>query len=137
MNNSDSYTYLSKNEVGNRIPDVLAWQTDMPTENYLDTRAGQSYSEYSYTLGTVNAPNFQKGRWYYTYVRTINGLADTDLGRVEPQMTTEFPSGCNNTWCMFTDATCTAHYSGNIWTVSVPRPAGSPMVWSYFSHGCL
>lgn len=137
LDNSDGLTYLTRNEVGQRIPDVLAWQTDMPTETYLDTRYGQSTSEYSYTLGTVNAPSFLKGRWYYTYVRTIDGDASTDLGRVEPQMTYEFPSGCNNTWCMFTDSTCTANYGGNIWTVSVPRPASFPMQWSYFSNGCL
>jgi hypothetical protein len=140
LNNSDGSTYLTRNELCcSRIPDVLAWLTDMPSQTYLDTRLGQSNSEYSYTLGSVNAPNFLKGRWYYAYVRTINGDASTDLGRVEPQYTVENFPGCDNTWCMNTHSICTTAINGNIWIVGVPRPASSPANWYRTApgHGCL
>lgn len=134
---SDGQSYLNPNELCCAgIPDVTAWMSDMPYETYLDTRFGDAESENAYTIGTVNAPNFTTGRWYYTYIRTTNGNASFDSGRIEPQYTEENVGGCNNTWCMFVHDRCEANITGTLWSVPVPRTPGNPVNW-YRSWGCL
>lgn len=116
-------TYLTRAEscCGTRIPQVTSWSTTFPSNwrgdpPYLDTRVGDSPDEWAYTIGTPGGQQLGTGVWYNTYIRAANGDADTDYGRISPQLSTcGFPNPPCDTWSMAADDTC---YS--TWGIAIP-----------------
>lgn len=72
----------------------------MPS-SYLDTRFGDPDYVKAFTIGSADADSLQPATFYYYYIRTPNGDANSDNGYLLAQIGHRVPSGCYTTWCVF------------------------------------
>lgn len=131
--NYDGQTYLNPNSTvyPDCMPLVSYAATSWPAEAkpYLDTRLAQSplvgceTKEVPYTIGAAQASQLSSATWYYNYIRTSDGNAETDRFKLQAQLGHRTPSGCYTTWCSFSDEILNLVPA---WNDSVP----GTMIWS-------
>lgn len=111
--NYDGQAYLNPGSTSypGCMPVVNYAATSWPAEAkpYLDTRlkeppsVGCETEEVPYTIGAAQANQLSSSIWYYNYIRTSEGNAETDRFKVQAQLGHRTPSDCYTTWCSFGD----------------------------------
>jgi hypothetical protein len=119
LNNYDGQTYLDSGQDLWGFPNVTYAASNLPRP-YLDTRFSDPEGEKAYTIGSSEASSIQANTsyWYYNYIRTLEGNADTDTGKLQAQLGYRSPSWCyENTWCSYSIA---IENLISAWNISVP-----------------
>lgn len=119
LNNYDGQTYLDSGQDLWGFPDVTYAASNLPRA-YLDTRFSDPEGEKAYTIGSSEASSIQAytSYWYLNYIRTLEGNADTDTGKLQAQLGYRYPSWCyENTWCSYAITTINLIPA---WNISVP-----------------
>jgi hypothetical protein len=130
-------TYLDRSEIPGRIPKVEYYTSNLPTY-YLDSRLldGTLYGllgtdEVAFTIGCPRASEIKVNTLYTSYIRTKNGDADVDDGKLQAQLGHRKPSSCYGTGCSYADQTVPLVPA---WEVPVPgtkvwsRKVGTPVI---------
>jgi hypothetical protein len=109
-------TYLDRSETLGRIPKVEYYTSNLP-RYYLDTRLLDGPDEVAFTIGSAQASEIKVGTAYMSYIRTKNGDADVDDGKLQAQLGHRTPSFCYGPGCIFGDQIVSLVQA---WEVPVP-----------------
>lgn len=119
LNNYDNRTYLSSSQTIDGIPIVNYWSSNLPRP-YLDTRIGDPSSEKAYTIGSADAFYIWPFQQYWYYIRTSNGNASTDNGKINSQLGYRNPNWCYTTWCSYPDPNTPIYRLVSAWNIPAP-----------------
>lgn len=119
-------TYLDRSEIPGRIPKVEYYTSNLP-RYYLDTRLldGTLWGllgtdEVSFTIGSAQASDIKANTIYTSYIRTKNGDADVDDGKLQAQFGHRTPSSCYGAGCSQHDNNVPIVTLVPAWEVPVP-----------------
>jgi len=91
FNNSDGDHYLG---------DERGWASNLPGK-YLDTQLFDDPALPTYTVGSLKAEDIVEDKPYFTLIRTAQGNASSDTGKLLLQGGMTFPAACESLWCVF------------------------------------
>jgi hypothetical protein len=113
-------TYLSRSEtLIDRIPKVEYATSTLPRA-YLDSRFGDGNDEIAFTIGSAKASDIKANQTYSSYIRTKDGDATQDDGKLQAQLGHRTPSWCYTTFCSFEDKQVPRVTLVRAWEVPVP-----------------
>ncbi|MCA1633837.1 MAG: hypothetical protein LC802_08990 [Acidobacteria bacterium] len=113
-------TYLDRSETRiDRIP-IVAYATSNLPRAYLDSRFKDGTDEIAFTIGCAKASDIKVGETYTSYIRTKDGDASQDDGKLQAQLGHRTPSWCYDTLCSFEDEQVSRVVIVPAWEVPVP-----------------
>lgn len=83
------------------------WDSNQPRA-YADTQMDDSYNERPFSVGSADATQFVKGRWYYFYIYDVRGASSGPTKtKLQAQRGHRWPSTCYSTYCVYAEDTVT------------------------------
>ncbi|HEU4714823.1 MAG TPA: hypothetical protein VFS76_24900 [Pyrinomonadaceae bacterium] len=112
-------TYLDRSQAFDGMPKVEYAASDLPRA-YLDTRAMDKGDEIAFTIGSAAASDIKPNVTYMSYIRTKDGDASQDDGKLQAQLGRRRVPGCYTTWCSFENEQVPRVNIVPAWQVPVP-----------------